>query len=258
MKIKLAVIIFGLLFGLSHSTSVNAQGGIGLKASVGKYRFSASGIASPYASIVMTSQNIFLSSAVADSKGRFVLPRALVNDGFSDYCLEVSDIRRIGDSYTCFKTDPPESDYSKSDIFLAPTVGLTGRKITPNSSIFASGYTMPNSDVSVNLGNNLRITTEADVNGYYKVEINKIPKGSYELYAAATYQHKGSIKPTRTFKIESLGLLSSIPSWLLLLALILVLILIIIPLIILWMRRRRKRGRAGRSIHLPKLFFWRA
>lgn len=258
MKIKLAAFITSLLFVLTFSASVHAQEGVSLKASIGRYYFSASGIASPYASVVMISQNIFLSSAVADSKGRFVLPRTLVNDGFDEFCLEVADIRRIGDSYTCFKTDPPKSDFSKDEIFLAPTVGLSGRKITPNSSIFASGYTMPNSDVSVNLGNDFWIATEADTNGYYKAEIKKIPKGTYELYAAATYQNKGSIKPTRTFKVESIGWLSSIPAWILLLALILILILIFIPLIILWMRRRKKRSRGGKSIHLPKFFFWRA
>jgi len=253
MRTKLAVLILVLLFALFSVNAVYAQKAVNLKASVGRYYFSASGYVSPYASIVMTSQNIFLASTVADSNGRFFLPRSLVNDGFNEFCLEATDIRRIGDSYTCFKTDAPTSDFSKNDIFLSPTVGLSGRKITPNSSITASGYTMPESSVSMNLGNNFWIQTEANSNGYYKTIIQKIPKGDYELFASASYKNKSSIKPTRTYKIESVGLLSILPSWVFLAVLFLALILIIILLIILWKKRHKKGGR-GRSIHFPKFF----
>jgi hypothetical protein len=219
----------------------SAQQAVGLKASVGRYYFSASGIVSPFASVVMTSQNIYLSSAVADSRGGFVMPKALVNDGFDSFCLEATDFRRIGTSYTCFKTNPPKSDFIQSGLFLPPTVGLSGRKIEPNSSILSSGYTMPGSAVRINLGEGLWVDAKADKSGFYKSEIKNVPVGRYELYAAAVYNNKSSGKPTKTFTVESLSLLSGIPfvPLLAISASILVIILFIIVLV------KKKKGKSS-------------
>ena len=245
---------------------VQAQEEVELEASVGRFYFSASGIVSPYASVVMTSQDYFLSSTVADSEGKFYLPEALVNDGFNSFCLEAVDIRRLGTSYTCFEVEPPKADFSREDLFLPPTVGLSGRKIEPNSSITASGYTMPNSTVDVKLGESFSVEAKSDINGYYNTELKSgIPPGKYELYATAVYGAKTSEKPTRTFTIEVLGWLQKIPIWLIILIiLILASIFIFIPLIILfWKRRRKKKGEAKKTNKKKttlrqKLLFWRA
>jgi len=256
----LALILLPLIF----PSTAQAQNTVDLEASVGRYNFSASGIVSPYASVVMTSQDYFLSSTVADEEGRFYFPEALVNDGFDNFCLEAVDIRRIGTSYTCFEVDPPERDYSKDDIFLPPTVGLSGRKIEPNSSITASGYTMPGSTIDLKFGEGYWVETQADLNGYYNSELKAgVPPGKYELYATAVYGAKISEKPTRTFTVEVLGLFSLIPSWFMwLIFTILTSIVIFIPLIILWRRRRKDKNEAKKpkkKISLrQKLFFWRA
>lgn len=233
---------FVLIF-LLFPSSIQAQNIVELKSTVGRYYFFASGLVSPYASVVMTSQDYFLSSTVADSEGRFFLPQALVNDGFNNFCLEAVDIRRIGTSYTCFDVEIPNRDFSKDQIFLPPTVGLSGRKIEPNSSITASGYSMPGSKINVKLDEKYWIETVADVNGYYKTDIGSdVPPGKYELYATAVYEVKKSEKPTRTFPIEVLGLFQMIPAWLIGLSiLILILMLLIILFIILWKRRRKDK-----------------
>lgn len=264
MRYKLFVILAVLSVTLILPGISRGQNSVDLEASIGRFYFSASGIVSPYASVVMTSQDYFLSSTVADEEGRFYLPEALVNDGFNSFCLEAVDIRRIGTSYTCFEVDPPERDYSKDEIFLPPTVGLSGRKIEPNSSITASGYTMPGSTVDVRLGEGYGVEAQADLNGYYSTELTAgVPPGKYELYATAVYGAKISEKPTRTFTIEVLGLFSLIPSWLIWLILILLTsIVIFIPFIILWRKRRKDKDKAKKPKKKTnlrqKLFFWRA
>jgi hypothetical protein len=94
-KVALSAILFSLFsLSLTLPNLVQAQNNVEVKASVGKYYFSAKGIVSPYASVVMTTQNTFMSSTVADEQGNFSLPEALVNEGFTDYCLEAVDIKR--------------------------------------------------------------------------------------------------------------------------------------------------------------------
>jgi len=233
----LAITGITLLFSSAESF---AQSTVDLEARVGKYYFSASGIVSPFASVVMTTQGILMSSTVADADGRFYLPRALINDGFNNFCLEAVDVRRIGTSYTCFDTQLPTRDFSKDEIFLPPTVRLSERQIKPNSSIVASGYTMPGSKVSVNLREGYWFQATADENGYYKTEIKDLPTGKYQLYVTAVYEGKKSEKPTGTFEIEVLGWFAMIPSWFFLI-LILVPLALIILLIILWKRRRKHK-----------------
>jgi hypothetical protein len=256
-------LVFATLFML-NATFSHAQDTVELEATVGKYYFSASGMVSPYASIIMTSQDFFLSSTVADENGKFMLPEALVNDGFKSFCLEAVDIKRLGTSYTCFDVVMPEGDFSKDDIFLPPTVGLSGRLIEPNASITASGYTMPEGNVDMKLGEGFSVELMADVNGYYNTELEAgIPPGKYELYAMAVYGASISEKPSRTFTVEVLGASNRLSSWITWITLFVVLFLIIIIPVIILLRRRFKRdktkvkSKAKKPNQLQKLFFWR-
>jgi hypothetical protein len=232
----LIFVIFTFLFAYSGF----AQNSVSVKAGVGTYNFSVSGFVSPYASIVMTQDSYFMSSGTADEKGYFLLDPALVSKGFTSFCLEAVDFRRIGTSYTCFNIDPVESDYTYKEIFLPPTVGLSGRRITPSTPIIATGYSMPWSMVKVNLEDNRYIETKADQYGYYNTEVKNIPQGKYVLFATSTYEKKYSEIPTRKFGIESVGFISTISGsfWPLLLF---VLILLLIILLIIFLKRRRKR-----------------
>src|SRR5437762_2985846 len=94
-----------------------------------------SGFASPNASIVMTSDGAFVRSAVAESSGQFFISQIKVSKGFSHFCLEAVDFKRIGDSITCFEIPPVTASTSKTDIFLPPSLGLSARKTTPDSSV---------------------------------------------------------------------------------------------------------------------------
>lgn len=235
---KLILILF--LFNL-FTSQVSAQS-TSVSASVGKYYFSVSGYVSPFASIVMSSNSIFMASTVADPKGNFLLERVFVNEGFSQFCLEAVDVKRIGDSYTCFKIPPVLGDSEKNNIFLPPTLGLSGKKINPNSSVFASGYTMPNADVVINISKDIKIILNADKNGFYKYEIKDLPTGKYSLFATAKYEKRDSEKPSKTHELESVSLGDLIRQNLLLILLV-VLVVIAILILIFILLSKRLRGK---------------
>ncbi|MBP9716699.1 MAG: carboxypeptidase regulatory-like domain-containing protein [Candidatus Levybacteria bacterium] len=213
-----------------------------VSASVGKYYVAFSGYVSPFASVVMSQDSIFMASTVADPKGYFTLNNVFVNEGFTDFCMEAIDVKRVGDSYTCLKIDPVFEDTSKGEIFLPPTVGLSGQKINPGSSVFASGYSMPNAKVIINISKDIRIEVLGDQNGYYKYEIKDIPAGKYSLFATARYEEKDSEKPTRTKDLEALSLGGLLQQNLLLILLIVLLVIVgIILLLILLSKRLRDK-----------------
>lgn len=233
------IVIVTLLF--ISVVQVFAQTSTTVKASVGKYYFSVSGYVSPFASIVMRSNSIFMASTVADPKGNFSIEKVLVNEGFTDFCLEAVDAKRIGDTFTCFKVSPVTSDLEKTNIFLPPTIGLSGKKITPGSSVFASGYTMPNAKVLLNISEDIIIEADANESGFYRVEIKDLPVGKYSLFASARYQNRDSEKPGKKLELESLSLVQIfMQNPLLILVMVLVLSIIILIIILLSKRLRYK------------------
>lgn len=234
------LIVF-LLYFLVFIPQASAQA-TNVSASVGKYYFSVSGFVSPFASVVMNSNSFFMASTVADAKGNFVINSVLINEGFSDFCLEAIDVKRIGDSYTCFKIDPLMGDGRKENIFLPPTLGLSGKKINPGSSVFASGYTMPYATVKISISKDIEIEIIADKDGFYKYEIKDIPAGKYSLFATANYERKDSEKPSKTKDLESLSAGGVIREnlWIILLIVLIVIAVIILLLILLSRRLREK------------------
>lgn len=220
---------------------VNAQT-TNVSASVGKYYVTISGYVSPFASVVMSANSIFMASTVADPEGNFTLKNVFVNEGFTDFCLEAIDVKRVGDSYTCLKIDAVFKDTSKEEIFLPPTLGLSGQKINPGSSVFASGYSMPSAKVIINISKDIKIDVSADENGYYKYELKDLPAGKYSLFATARHGDKDSEKPTRTKDLEALSLGGVIKQNLFLILLFVLLVIVaIILLLILLSKRIRDR-----------------
>ncbi len=248
LKFYCFIVVILSLFLLTLSRT-NAQS-TKLQASVGKYYFSVSGFVSPFASIVMSSNSIFMGSTVADPKGNFSIQKVLVNEGFSEFCLEAIDIKKIGDSYTCFKISPLSSDGKKENIFLPPTMGLSGKKINPGSSIFASGYSMPNAKVILNISKDIIIEVIADANGFYKYEIKDLPVGKYSLFATARYEKKDSEKPSGKKDFESLSageLISKNLPFVLLIVLIGLIILILLIILLSKKVRNKIRGVLGKK-----------
>lgn len=163
-----------------------------------------SGFASPHASIIMTTDSVFLRAAVADSQGNFYISQVKVEEGFTDFCLENTDFQRIGDSLSCFKIPPVTSSTSRRNIFLPPSLGLSSQKTTPLTYFYAFGYTMPNSTVNLSISKKINLNTTARGNGYYSIKVSNLAVGTYELFATAQYQKKDSVKPSKTQEVKSL------------------------------------------------------
>lgn len=223
-------------YGVSATSS-----GTTVKASVGKYYLSISGFVSPFASIVMTSNSIFLGSTVADPNGNFSIKNIFVNEGFTDFCLEAIDIKRIGDSLTCFKIAPMFSSREIRDIFLPPTLGLSGREIRPNSSILASGYSMPGALVNVNIAKGIILHLTADKSGFYKTQIKNLAVGKYFLFATANYKKRDSEKPSKKLELNSISVVEIIKRNLPLILIVLLILVVIILLIILFRKRLKRK-----------------
>ncbi len=160
---------------------------------------------SPYASIVLTSNGIFMSSTVADKGGNWSFEDILINAGFSQFCLTAIDFYRLGESTTCFNIEPAKGNVTISDIFLPPTLGLSRNEVEAGGKVMAFGYTMPGAKVYLYLSDGRRLETYADGNGYYVFLLENIPAGKYQLYATANYKQKDSLKPSKTIELVALG-----------------------------------------------------
>src|ERR1035437_8839841 len=163
-----------------------------VQASVGQFYLDLFGYISPFASVVLTSDGVFIIGTTADAQGNFSITQVLIKKGFSSFCLDAIDIKRIGESYTCFSIPPATASVTMRDIFLPPTLGLSRTTVTEGGSATAFGYTMPGAKVTLHINGEL-LTVYADVGGYYEFALKNIKVGSYSLYATANYQQKDSL-----------------------------------------------------------------
>lgn len=230
-----------------------------VQATVGGLYFSISGQIAPNASIVLTIDGIFARATTADQNGNFSISDVLIKQGFSHFCLDAIDFRRLGESYTCFDIPPAENSVTMRDVFLPPTLGLSRTEIAEGSTARAYGYSMPGALVTLYV-NGKRLTTYADKTGYYEFTVKGLKAGDYSVYARAELNHKQSLEPTRKLQLKSLSVagqagnalknwwdqllkfltnLALGPLWLL----IPIIILIIILLIKLLPGRFRRHGR---------------
>lgn len=199
-----------LLYLIFSPVFMQAEGPVGVvrtgsvSASVGEYYLSVSGYASPFASIVMTSEGIFLRATVADANGNFYITGVLVKEGLANFCLETVDFKRLGTSVVCFSPSVT-SNITMEKLFLPPTLGFANARIPAGSNAVALGYTMPGAKVTLYLSNGTKIEGFADNTGYYSFVIKDVKVGRYEVYAKAEYQEKESLTPTKTVTLTALS-----------------------------------------------------
>lgn len=180
--------------------------GTTVSASIGEYYLSLSGIVAPYASVILISNDNYLRSTVADSKGNFSLNEVLVNSGFSQFCLEAIDFKRLGDSYTCFSIDPIFADRTINNIFLPPPLGLFRAQIKAGGQADMFGYSMPTALVTIHFTSGQAYKVTADQFGYYENKVTIPNAGKYQLYAQAQLGNLSSLKPDRTKALQALSI----------------------------------------------------
>src|SRR5680860_97998 len=171
---------------------------------IGEFDLNVSGYIAPYASIVLTSDGVFYRATVADSQGYFYISSVLIKKGFSHFCLEAIDFKRLGESITCFNFPPAEATVNLKDVFLPPTVGVSRTEVGEGGEIFIWGYSMPGAKVTIHLKGGKDIEVTADNQGYYVYKLSNIKAGKYELYATAEYNNKQSLTPVNKAKFTAL------------------------------------------------------
>ncbi len=283
-KLKDSLIIFILTSYILILASVPAaHGELGsfagslkstVSGTVGELYLNLSGYVSPFASIVLTSDGVTLRATIADQKGNFSISQVLIKRGFSHFCLEATDFRKIGSSTTCFSIPPAEASVTMTDIFLPPTLALYKDKIPEGGNTLAFGYTMPGALVALYLnpagrgGSGQKLTTYADKLGYYQFTIKNLKAGKYSLYAKASYKTKESKSPSKTLTLTALNFWQQIieilkglwrnflrfltslswgPLWLAMP----ILILIIILIVKIWGPGKFSSKFTGRAVYFP-------
>lgn len=253
-RLSISILIFVLLFFPNHAYAQfppqQDRASTTVKAAVGEYYLSVSGYISPYASIVLTSDGLFYRATVADEHGNFSLSNILIRRGFTGFCLEAVDFKRLGESVTCFSFSPAKGNIIMKDIFLPPTIGLQRAEIAAGSDALVFGYTMPGAIVTIHLQGDITFTVTADSTGYYEYTIKNLAAGQYQLFANAQYRGKKSENPSKTLALKALSFweqlmrfLRMIWKWLLALPLgplwfgLPVLIIIFILVVKLWPER---------------------
>ncbi len=183
----------------SEKVSVGAQ--------VGDFTINVSGLVSPNASIVLTDGNDnFLRSTVADATGNFIFSQVSMRSGFTQFCLEAVDFRRIGDTEACLQFAPVTASRDFTNIFLPPTIGLFKKQINAGDEALIYGFSMPGAAVDVNARQGEKFSITADTTGYYEYRYKSVPAGKYLLSSTAIYQGLNSLPPKREVELEALSL----------------------------------------------------
>lgn len=195
---KLSASVLAQTSSLSASLQTQVQG------AVGEFYLALSGYISPFASVVLTSDGIFIIGTTADAKGDFTIAQVLIKKGFSSFCLDAIDFKRVGESYTCISIPPATASVTMNNIFLPPTLGLSRTKVNAGGSATAFGYTMPGAKVTLHVNGKL-LTTTADSHGYYEFALKDLKAGNYSLYSTAEYQQKDSLVPTKKLQLQALS-----------------------------------------------------
>jgi len=200
--------VFFVLF--SHNVfsqsidSPKASHTVDVEATIGDLYFNFAGYISPNASLVLIIDGVTARATVADANGNFSISGVLIKKGFSHFCVDAVDFKRLGESYTCFDIPPAEESVTMSNVFLPPTLGLARTEIVEGSPAKAYGYSMPGALVTLYI-NGKQLTTYADATGYYEFSVNDLKAGKYSVYARAELNQKHSLEPTKKLQLNALS-----------------------------------------------------
>lgn len=202
-KLGTITIIFSIFFAFFNvyfsyaSTEVYPGEFTNVSAKVGQYYLNLSGFIAPYASVVLVNNGNILRSVVADQRGYFYFTGVLIDKGFSNFCLDAVDVKRLGESYTCLTVNPATSSITQNSIFLPPTFGVERDQINVGSNVIVWGYSMPLAQVKVYLSDGRFVNVTADSTGFYQTKFKIDKTGSYEFFADAFYKNQKSLTPSR-------------------------------------------------------------
>lgn len=183
-----------LLFVLSGAVQVFGQTppspvsrGVKVSAQIGVFYLSISGITSTGATVSLIAGDVYYKGEVADQAGKFKIPATLINKELSNFCLNVTDAKRMGAATACYDLPSITQNVDMTDVLLPPTISLKEDTIPEGRDAEIQGYTIPGASIVVHLQNDQIFTTAADQNGYYDYKIKGIKMGTYQLFVSAAY-----------------------------------------------------------------------
>lgn len=205
------VLLIGQVFGATLFPQFAKSKSSVVTATVGTYHLSVTGYQSPYASIILKTENgTFLASTTADSNGYFSISNTLINSSVFTYCFQAVDFKRIGESDACVTlAGPLTSDITKTDIFLPPTIGLSKKQINAGQDAIIYGYSMPGATVYLYIEGKV-VTVTSDTAGFYTYAYKNVPEGIFRITTTATLNDKKSLVPTNQVILESLSVAQQI------------------------------------------------
>ena len=150
------------------------------------------------------------ASTTADSNGNFAFTSVKVAKGFTTFCLDGIDYKRLGESESCFTIPPVEAPYSRSEIFLPPTLGVFRANVNIGSNALVFGYGMPGATISVKLDGKEACVRTADKTGYYECNILICKEGNHEVYADSVLNNKPSEPQLKRVLIKGIALVKQV------------------------------------------------
>ena len=216
VHMKKFILVLLATYYLLHTTilAVHAQTpafqSTSVSATVIQYNLNITGIIAPFASVVLTSNGVFIQSAVADQTGSFSIKNAPITSGLTELCFVAVDVKRIGESTTCITIPPVQGNVTLNNIFLPPTLGLYQSEITAGATAILFGYSVPNARVVVSLSDTLVYSATADKTGYYEIKVPAVKAGSYFLTATAFSNGRSSLVPTKKIKLTAVTVVAQV------------------------------------------------
>lgn len=208
LSILLALFILSSLVSLSYAQIRPPYGGglgTGVAGTVGEYYLNITGYASPFSSISLYINNVFIRGTVADQNGKFSISQVLIKLGLTNFCLKATDGKQLGESNSCISFPATTGSYEKKDIFLPPTLALSKNQVPEGSSVTAYGYTMPGAEVTLHISNGKTLVTKADSKGYFEFILKDYKAGKYTVFATAKYSNIDSISPSQKLEFNVLS-----------------------------------------------------
>lgn len=209
----LFLIVFLQLFhSISFADTATGSGAVNIQVSINGYSLSLSGFLAPYASITFTSNGNVFASATADASGDFIFSSVRVAKGFSTFCLDGIDYKRLGESESCFTIPPVVGPSSKTQIFLPPTLGVFRADVTVGNKALVFGYGMPQAEIAIKLDGNTICQKTADTTGYYECSFAITKEGNHEVYADSRLGSSVSEPQLKRVLIKGIALAKVTPS----------------------------------------------
>jgi len=162
-SILFAILCNSFMYSAFSQTTSN---GTDVSAQVGDYYLTAGGTIEGQATVILTTSNgQQMATTVALSSGTFSFSQILIQNGFSGFCLKATSSVSFASSTVCFTFPPASSDIIVKDIVIP----IQSMSSTPSSQVpVATGYTVPNAIVTIQLPDGTSLKTTADASGYYQ------------------------------------------------------------------------------------------